>query len=74
MNKLTHNGDPHLSHRSKSTFLDNFRNLNKQLNYKLYQMPNINEMLLKVDGFNYSTLFDLNMGYYYIQLSEDAIN
>ena len=37
-------------------------------------MPNINEMLLKVDGFNYSTLFDLNMGYYYIQLSEDAIN
>ena len=58
----------------KSTFLDNFRNLNKQLNYKLYQMPNINEMLLKVEGFNYSTLFDLNMGYYYIQLSEDAIN
>ena len=31
-------------------------------------MPKINEMLLKLDGFQYATSLDLNMGYYHIQL------
>ena len=29
-------------------------------------MPNINGMLLKLEGFQYATLLDLNMGYYHI--------
>ena len=35
-------------------------------------MPNINEMLLKLEGFQYDTSLDLNMGYYIIQLSDKA--
>ena len=37
-------------------------------------MPNINEMLFTLEGFNYATPIDLNMVYDYIQLSEDASN
>ena len=37
-------------------------------------MPNINEMLLKLEGFKYDTSLDLNMGYYHIQLSKNASN
>ena len=29
-------------------------------------MPKINEMLLKLESFNYDTSLHLNMGYYYI--------
>ena len=32
-------------------------------------MPSINEMLLKLEGFQYAASLDLNMGYYNIQLS-----
>ena len=37
-------------------------------------MPKINEMLLKLEGFQYATSLDLNMGYYHIRLSENASN
>ena len=37
-------------------------------------MPNIKEMLLKLEGFQYAMLFDLDMAYYHIQLSENASN
>ena len=47
-------------------FLSNFRNLNKQLKRKLYPMPKIKRMLLKLEGFQYSTSLYLNMGYYHI--------
>ena len=36
-------------------FLSEFRNLNKKLKLEKYPMPNINEMLLKLEGFQYST-------------------
>ena len=42
-------------------FLSGFRNLNKQLKRKPYPMPKINEILLKLKGFQYTTSFDLNM-------------
>ena len=51
-------------------FLSDFRNLNKQLNRKPYPMTKINEMLLKLEGFQYATSLDLNMGYYHIRLSK----
>ena len=44
-------------------FIGDFRNLNKQLNRKPYPMTKINEVLLKVEGFQYSTPLDLNIGY-----------
>ena len=37
-------------------------------------MPNINDMLLKLEVFHYATSLDLNMGYYHIRLSENASN
>ena len=37
-------------------------------------MPKINEMLLKLEGFQYTTSLDLNIGYYHIQLSENSSN
>ena len=37
-------------------------------------MSKINEMLLELEGFQYATSLDLNMGYYHILLSENAIN
>ena len=50
-------------------FLSDFMNLNKKLKRKIYPMPKINEMLLKLEGFQYATSLDLSMGYYHIQLS-----
>ena len=54
---------------NQARFISNFRNLNKQLKQKPHPMTKINEMLLKLEGFQYSTPLDLNMGYYHIRLS-----
>ena len=43
-------------------FLSDFRNPNKQLKQKPYPVPKINEMLLKLEGFQYATPIDLNVG------------
>ena len=71
-------GDPSFAQpKPKSNqvrFISDFRNLNKQLKHKPYPMPNINEMLLKLEGFQYATPLDLNMEYYYIQLTEYGSN
>ena len=37
-------------------------------------MPEINEILLKLEVFQYDTSLDLNMGYYNIRLSKNASN
>ena len=37
-------------------------------------MPKINEMLLKLEGFQYATSLYLNMGYYHIRLSKNTSN
>ena len=45
-------------------FLSDFRNLNRQLKCKPYHMPKICEILLNLEGFQYATSLDLNIGYY----------
>ena len=35
-------------------------------------MPKTNDMLFKLEGFQYPTSLDLNMGYYHIRLSKNA--
>ena len=55
-------------------FLSEFRNLNKKLRRKPYPMLKINEMLLKLEGFQYSASLDLNTGYYHIRLRENSSN
>ena len=37
-------------------------------------MPEIREMLLNLEGFQFATSLDLNMGYYHICLSNQASN
>ena len=53
-------------------FISKFRHLNKQLKQKPYPMPNINEMLLKFEGFQYAMSLDFNLVYYYIQFTKNA--
>ena len=69
----TQNEKPHPFHnlnlKNQVRFLSEFINVNKQLKHKQYKMQNINEMLLKLECFQYDMLPDLNMGYYHIRLS-----
>ncbi len=50
-------------------FLSDFRELNKRIKRKPYPIPKIQDLLLKLEGFQYATSLDLNMGYYHIKLS-----
>jgi len=53
-------------------FISDFRELNKRIRRKPYPIPKIQDMLLKLEGFQYATSLDLNMGYYHIELSPDS--
>jgi len=50
-------------------FITDFRELNKRIHRKPFPIPKIQDMLLKLEGFQFSTCLDLNMGYYHIELS-----
>ena len=43
-------------------FISNSRELNIRIKRKPYPIPNIQDMLLNLDGFKYATSLDLNMG------------
>ena len=49
-------------------FIPDFRELNKRILWKPYPIPNIQDMLLNLEGFQWATSLDLNMGYYHIRL------
>ena len=49
-------------------FITDFRELNKRVKRTPFPLPKIQDMLLKMEGFNYATSLDLNMGYYHIKL------
>ena len=53
-------------------FISDFREVNKRIKRKPYPIPNIQDLLLKLEGFKYGTSLDLNMGYYHIELSPDS--
>ena len=50
-------------------FISDFRELNKRIYRKPYPIPKIQDLMLKLEGFQYGTSLDLNMGYYHIELS-----
>jgi Reverse transcriptase (RNA-dependent DNA polymerase) len=50
-------------------FISDFRELNKRIKRKPYLIPKIQDMLLKLEGFQWATSLYLNMGYYHIKLS-----
>lgn len=49
-------------------FITDFRELNKRILRKPFPLPKIQDMLLKLTGFQYASALDLNMGYYHIKL------
>ena len=53
-------------------FISDFRELNKRIRRRPYPIPKIQDMLLKLEGFQYATSLDLNMGYYHIELNPDS--
>ena len=53
-------------------FISDFRELNKSIKRKPYPIPKIQDLMLKLEGFQYATSLDLNMGYYHIELCPDS--
>ena len=53
-------------------FISDFRELNKRIKRRPYPIPNIQDMLLNLEGFKYATSLDLNMGYYHLELNEKS--
>ena len=47
-------------------FISDFRELNKRIKKKPYPIPKVQDLMLKMEGFQYATSFDVNMGYYHI--------
>ena len=48
--------------------ISDFCKLNKYIEQKPYPIPKIQDLLFKLEGFQYATSLDLNMGYYHIEL------
>lgn len=53
-------------------FISDFKKLNKRIKYFPYPLPNIQELLMKLEGFQWATALHLNMGYYHIELSPNS--
>ena len=45
------------------------RDVNKRIQRQPFPIPKIPDLLLKLEGFQWATSLDLNMGYYHIELS-----
>ena len=53
-------------------FINDFRELNKRIKRKPFPIPHIQDMLLNLEGFQYATSLDLNMGFYHKELNPDS--
>ena len=53
-------------------FISDFRELNKRVKRTPFPLPKIQDMLLKMEGFQYATSLDFNIGYYHIKLDADS--
>jgi hypothetical protein len=51
-------------------FISDFRELNKRVKRNPFRIPKIQDLLLRLEGFTYGALLDLNMGYYHIKLDD----
>jgi hypothetical protein len=52
--------------------VSDFRVLNLKLQQVSYPIPRIQDILISLNGFTYTTSIDLNMGYYAIRLTPNA--
>ena len=53
-------------------FISDFRELNKRIKRKPFPIPHIQDLLLKLEKFQFATSLDLNMGYYHIELTPNS--
>ena len=53
-------------------FINDFRELNKRIRRKPFPIPNTQDMLMNLEGFQWATSLDLNMGYYHVELSPSS--
>jgi len=53
-------------------FINDFRELNKRIKRLPFPIPKIQDLLLKLEGFQYATSLGLNMGYYHIKLDAES--
>ena len=53
-------------------FATDFRKLNLQVQFHLNLLPNVNDALRKIEGFDYYTFLDINMGCYHILLDKKS--
>ena len=56
----------------KLRFVSDFRELNKRIERLPYPIPHVQDMMLNLEGFQYATALDLNMGYYHVRLDPDS--
>ena len=49
-------------------FISDFCKLNKCIEHKPFPIPKIQDLLLKLEGFQHTMSLNLNMGYYHIEL------
>jgi len=53
-------------------FISDFRELNKRTMRKPCHIPNVQDVLLNLEGFQWATSLDLNMGCYHIRLDPSS--
>ena len=53
-------------------FLSDLRKLNKCLLREPYPLPNIDDIIWKLEGFTFATCLDLNRGYYHFVLDSES--
>ena len=53
-------------------FITDYRKLNQMIVRKPYPLPRIGETMQQLEGFQFASAIDLNMGYYTIELSPDT--
>ena len=53
-------------------FISDFRELNKRIKRKPFPIPKIQDLLLKLENFQYATSLDLNMVYYHKELAPES--
>ena len=56
----------------KVRFVSDLRQLNQRIKRKPYPIPKVQDMMLKLQGFQWATALDLNMGYYHVELSPNS--
>ena len=50
-------------------FISDFCELNKCIEHKPFPIPKIQDLLLKLEGFQHAMSLNLNMGYYHMKLT-----